>query len=373
MSKRQTKNGGGLISSILWLINLVIAFALLASYLSAYVNPETTTFFAFLGLTYPFLLGFNLLFILWWLIRGRRKLLLSLIIILIGYNPLINHVQIMPGREAPDGPEVLKILSYNAQNMSHSNIGRGDVGIRNQIYGFLASQSADIACIQEFSAKGNKIDLVFDELKSLTQYSECFYANYNPNKTHRIDDILILSKIPYHNSGIISLPGEDHNFGIYIDIVQGEDTIRVYNLHLKSIHLQHEDYQFVEDVSKGQTEKGTFSDGSKSILLKLHNAYKLRAQQTMMVMESLNNCTYDRIICGDFNDTPLSYAYHKISSGLEDAFVNAGYGLGNTFAGKLPPIRIDFILYSGNFKSYDFEVHKTQLSDHYPVSVYLGK
>ncbi|RLD78170.1 MAG: endonuclease, partial [Bacteroidetes bacterium] len=65
--------------------------------------------------------------------------------------------------------------------------------------------------------------------------------------------------------------------------------------------------------------------------------------------------------------------YHRISEGLNDAFVKAGHGLGNTFSGKLPPIRIDFILYSDDFSAYEFNVHRIDLSDHYPVSVFLSE
>jgi endonuclease/exonuclease/phosphatase family metal-dependent hydrolase len=57
---------------------------------------------------------------------------------------------------------------------------------------------------------------------------------------------------------------------------------------------------------------------------------------------------------------------------LNDAFIDAGYGLGNTFNGNLPPVRIDFILYSAAFESYDFNVHGVELSDHYPISTFLS-
>ncbi|MEN8224566.1 MAG: endonuclease/exonuclease/phosphatase family protein [Bacteroidota bacterium] len=367
MSRKPGKKRSNILSSLLWLINLVLAFALLASYLAAYVNPEITTIFAFLGLAYPYLLGINVLFVLLWIIKGRRKLFLSLIVILIGYNHIHDHIQIMPGREASEEQDIIKVLSYNVQNMAHSNIGRKDDSVRDKVFGFLRSQKADIACLQEFSAMGK------DTLQmSLTDFPDAFYINYNPKKDYRIDALIILTRIPYHNSGSLSVPGEYHNFGIFIDIIQDGDTIRVYNLHLESIRLQHEDYQFVEDVSKGQAEKETFEEGSKSILRKLHNAYQLRAKQTAVIVASLDQCPYPVIICGDFNDTPLSYAKHNISAGLKDAFVQAGHGMGNTFAGNLPPLRIDFILHSDVFTSYEFEVHKTSLSDHYPVSVYLG-
>ena len=372
MSHRQRKSKTGIISRLIWLINIIFAVLLLSSYLSAYVNPGIITVFAFLGLAYPALLLINLLFFLFWLIRGKRKLLLSLVVVLIGYQPFIRHVQILPGREAPE-TGVMKMLSYNVQNMVHSNIGIEQAEIRKEIFTFIGSQQADIACIQEFSARGRDFEGVFEEMKDLTHYTYYYYENYNPKKTNRIDALVILSNYPAAATNTLSIPGAYHHFGIYADLINDEDTFRIYNLHLASIKLQHEDYQFVEDVSKGQTETGAFGEGSKSILRKLHSAFKNREKQTAVVVKSISECPYPVIICGDFNDTPLSFAYHKISAGLEDSFVDAGYGMGNTFAGNLPPLRIDFILHSSVFQSYDLRVHKIPLSDHYPVTVFLGR
>jgi endonuclease/exonuclease/phosphatase family metal-dependent hydrolase len=36
-------------------------------------------------------------------------------------------------------------------------------------------------------------------------------------------------------------------------------------------------------------------------------------------------------------------------------------------------MRIDYILHSEDFTPYNFEVQPSQLSDHYPLTVYLGK
>ena len=373
MSPGASKRKIGLISRLLWLLNILCSFSLLAAYLASYVNPEITTFFAFLGLAYPIFFLLNLAFFLFWLIRGRRFLFLSMIVILIGYNPLVSHFQLFPGREAPQDTAVFKVLSYNVQNMANSNVGIEKSDIRKEIFNFIDSQFADIACIQEFSARGKVSTEVFEEMKELTHYPYCYYENYYPKKASRLHAMVILSRFPIIHSGILSVPGDIHSFGIYTDLIKGTDTFRLYNLHLESIRFRNEDYQFVEDVSKGQAEKEALGEVSKSIMGKLHNAYLIRSKQSSVVEASLAECPYPVIICGDFNDTPLSYAYHKISSGLEDAFIHSGHGFGNTFAGKMPPVRIDFILYSPVFQSYDFRIPGIRLSDHYPVTVFIEK
>ena len=322
---------------------------------------------------YPILLLVNAAFFIFWLIRLRRQLFLSLIVILIGYGPIGRYIQFTPGKKAPDSEKLLKVLSYNVQNMSHSNFGHGGEDIRDHIYGFIRSEEAGIVCLQEFSAKQADIGHAFSDLLSHTGHKYYHYANYSPRRSSRLYALVILSDQTYITSGSLSLPGDDHHFGLFIDLPLFGDTVRIFNLHLESIRLEHEDYQFVEDVSKGQTEKGTLREGSRSVLSKLHHAYQVRARQAKRVRQSIDTSPYPVIICGDFNDTPLSYAYNHISSGLEDSFVGAGYGRGNTFEGKLPSLRIDYILHSKELIPYEFRVHHSDLSDHYALTVYFGK
>ncbi len=73
------------------------------------------------------------------------------------------------------------------------------------------------------------------------------------------------------------------------------------------------------------------------------------------------------ILCGDFNDTPVSYTYHKLSRNLNDAFIGSGTGMGTTFRGNFPYVRIDYLLYSDDFKAYHYKTGKINWSDHYPV------
>lgn len=373
MARRGKNKKPGLITGLLWLINLAFSLLLLGSYLAAYVDPGITTFFAFLGLAYPFLLLANVLFFLLWLFRGKRKLLLPLLVILAGYNPLANHIQLLPGSEASHGKEHLKVLSYNVQNLSHSNYGGEQSGIRELIQAFIRSEQADICCLQEFSGIKPESGEAMRQFVQEAGFSKYSMVKYNPGNLRRSHSIVILTKLPVIAGASLSLPGETHNFGAFVDLAYLADTIRVYNLHLESIRLHHDDYQFFEDVSKGQTEKGSFGEGSKSILRKLHHAFKIRARQSRVVENSIASSPHPVILCGDFNDTPASFAYNKIRKGLKDAFVQAGFGMGYTFAGKLPPQRIDYILHSAYFTAEEYQVHHSDYSDHYPVSVLLRK
>jgi endonuclease/exonuclease/phosphatase family metal-dependent hydrolase len=77
------------------------------------------------------------------------------------------------------------------------------------------------------------------------------------------------------------------------------------------------------------------------------------------------------ILCGDFNDTPASYAYHLISTDLLDAFVENGNGFGRTYAGKFPQFRIDYIMHSKDLKCTKFTRSEETLTDHFPITAYL--
>ena len=100
-------------------------------------------------------------------------------------------------------------------------------------------------------------------------------------------------------------------------------------------------------------------------------AFSIRARQARTVAAHIRRCPYPVIVCGDFNDTPLSYTYHVLGKQLQDAFAEAGFGLSNTYNGLLPSFRIDYILYSSHFKAVSYSCDRIDLSDHFPVSAVL--
>ena len=103
----------------------------------------------------------------------------------------------------------------------------------------------------------------------------------------------------------------------------------------------------------------------------LKQAFILRSEQASVIANYIKQSPYPVIVMGDFNDTPVSYAYRRIRKGLYDAFRESGRGFGNTYAGELPSFRIDFIMYSDPYRSHDFKRTKMKSSDHYPITTYL--
>ena len=109
------------------------------------------------------------------------------------------------------------------------------------------------------------------------------------------------------------------------------------------------------------------SNDVKELSSSLRNGFLRRSAQADIVKEAVNNSPYPVIVLGDFNDTPISYTYHKLRKGLNDSFVESGYGAGFTYKGVYPTNRIDFILFSDKLDCKYFEVLKVKYSDHYPV------
>jgi len=140
----------------------------------------------------------------------------------------------------------------------------------------------------------------------------------------------IFSKFPIINSGSIEFPNTSNN-AIYADVVKGSDTIRVYNIHLQSLHIDAN----VQKLAK---------ENSEELIKGVGETFKMQQIQTELFIKNKNRCDYPILIGGDFNNTAFSYVYGKIREGLKDTFKEAGNGFGRTYNFKFFPVRIDFVL-----------------------------
>ncbi|RLD38303.1 MAG: endonuclease, partial [Bacteroidetes bacterium] len=149
------------------------------------------------------------------------------------------------------------------------------------------------------------------------------------------------------------------------DIAYKKDTIRLFNIHLESNHFNPNEYEIFSSTEIGLNEE---TGGRLAILFdKLARYSKIRNIQVNHISKLIKKSPYPILICGDFNDTPASYSYHKLTKNMKDAFVEKGKGYGNTYNGELPPMRIDYILSDTLFQVHQFEIGKIDKSDHYPI------
>lgn len=341
---------------------------MLLSYSSTFISPARIWFLAFFGLAYPYILALNLIFMIYWILRLKKQFLFSFLIILIGINNLNNFIPLHFKKSntletRDDNSQRLKILSYNVRLF---NIYKwiSDPGTNQSILNFIRSEKPDIICLQEFYTS-DKTDNRPEKIKkffSETPYNYIHYSFKNGKNTGY--GIATFSAYPIINQGVISFPGST-NEAIYTDIVIQTDTIRIYNNHLQSLKLQRRNYSFL-DTLKFRYDDQQISE-IKDISSKLKTAYIKRSAQVDAISRHIKSSAYPVIVCGDFNDTPVSYSYRKMRKGLKDAFISSGQGTGNTYLGIFPYFRIDYIFHDGHFKPLAFEKIETHLSDHYPI------
>ena len=344
-------------------LNIFAAICLIISNLSIFINPAKLWFPAVFGLSYPYILFFNVLFIFIWISVNSKMFLLSLIVILSGFNNLKNYIQIEGKSSYKKG---IVVCSYNVRNFAGKIYG-GKTKKENadSIFSYLKKKNPDIICLQETNkAIINKIfqaNLFNSKEFSSERYSTKLETNGDP---------VIYSKYPVINEGKIHF-SETRNMISYADIARDEDTIRIFNCHLQSYRLSNSDISDFNDFPFENNKK----DINEIIFFnnKLKQAFIRRAEHADSLKAYIKKCPYPVIVCGDFNDTPVSYVYHIISKELEDTFVESGSGISNSYLGNLPSFRIDYIFHSKEFEGYNFSRDKVEYSDHFPVSCKLIK
>ena len=347
-------------NKLIFLLKCLVVCILLLAYPANFISPESIWWVALFGLGYPFIIYANLIFILYWGLLRKKLFLLSTFAILVGFNYTLNLLQFNFNNTLPQDSHAVKIMSFNVHlfdvyNWKHNKEGR------LKIYKMLGQNTPDIACFQEFYTSNgehfNNMDSLIAFLNDSSHHEAGRLQNIHFETTFRNGKdnqfgIATFSGYPIINKGRIPFPQITQNICIFSDIKIGNDTLRVYNMHLQSIRFAKEDYHFIEKIEELPRQEEI--NGSNRILKRLRTAFILRAQQVDIVAAHIRHSPYPVIVCGDFNDSPSSYTYNVIANELKDSFAEAGYGFGKTYAGPLPSFRIDYILHDQKFSAYEY-------------------
>ncbi len=350
-----------MLSKLIYRINIVLVFISLFVYLSPYVDVAILWPISLLALFYPFLLLLNVLFIIYWGIKKEKKLLLSLGWLILGWSHFHSLVGLSFGR-GNQTKDYIEILSYNCRGFRTDN-QRGNIGSFKEVIQFLNDKQIKIACLQEFPlSKQKESDQLIDQLAKKT----------NLKYTYRINNsgLLILSYFPLKGIKTKHFTKNNHFNGFqYADItLDNNRKIRLFNIHLQTNAVTHiagklaqqDSYQ---DKETWLTIKGMMGRYRRSAISRIKQAKEIQVK----IQES----PYPVIVCGDFNDVPLSRTYHLLKGNLQDGFTQEGRGLGITYAESIPGLKIDYTFYSNDFDCTFSKVHHQLFSDHYPISCRL--
>jgi endonuclease/exonuclease/phosphatase family metal-dependent hydrolase len=333
---------------------LVIVMTGLA-YLSPWINPGTFKWLTLFGTGFPWLLLINIGLLLVWASRGHRFALYHLVMLILGWQH-VTAVWGMGGGAAAIRPDArpFTVMTHNIgwlfrnKKVTEAHCD----SMANAYSAFLKSNGTpDIICTQE--TKG----IFYPKLADKLGYEHRFNLKKGT---------VIISRFPIESGGDIPF-GKTSNSTLWADIrLPDQRLVRVYNVHLQSNKVTQataKTLEEVDDVDREETWQRV-----KSILVRVVGATSVRAEQVQRLCEHIAACRYPVIICGDFNDTPVSYTYRLLSEGMVDAFQAVGGGRGATFDGALPMLRIDYVLHTPELESVSSKiVRKGKWSDHFPV------
>lgn len=345
-----------LLTKIVRVISTSVIVLTFLSYLCPHVNPAYFRWLAFFGTAFPWLLLGNFFLMLFWLWARSRYSIYHFVIMAFGWSYITGFIGFDFGKKkVPETSITLATHNLGAifQGQKVNDALRDKTATAYARF-LQENGMPDILCTQETTRK------FYPLLAAKMGYEHTFNLKKGT---------VIFSRFPMQAGGDIPFGKGTANSTLWVDILIGKQTVRVYNVHLQSNKVS-TDAEKVMD-GPGLDEEETWQD--IGILLdKVGSATSQRATQAQSLRDHIEACPHPVIVCGDFNDTPNSYVYSLLSNGLTDTFREKGAGLGTTYAGVLPLLRIDYILTDPGIRTYDCRKVRGSYSDHYPVFAELG-
>ncbi len=353
---------------IVFLFNLLTLICLLLGSLAHLISPSKIWLLGIFAIGLPITFITILCFGFIWLISKKWKyLLLNIVIMLCCWKA----VTVNFGFNLSNNKEDINfsIMSYNVRLLDLYNWTKNKNSKQN-ILKFIQEEDADVLCLQEFfSGKDTLKNQNIKDILSSTKYK--YYAlNINAQNTRGVFSDVIFSKYPFIKEESINYDSSSEKGFQFVDIKLNNKKIRIFNVHLQSIHLSTEELDYL-DLGKNENIKIPRLPESKTILYKLKNGFIQREAQVAKILTFKDNSFDAGIICGDFNDLPCSYAYFTLKGNYNDAFLEKGFGLGATYQNIAPFLRLDYILHSEDLHCSSFKLYKQSYSDHYPIKAYF--
>jgi endonuclease/exonuclease/phosphatase family metal-dependent hydrolase len=366
-SSKKGKKASWFLKLLLGINVLFVVFTLIA-YLAPVISPEKLWLPAFGGLSYPFLLVANLLFILIWLFYRPKNTLLSLFTIISGLNIAGRYFQLRyPDEFDTSDSTLISVTTQNVRNFEiWAKYAVPDYTTFDKMVSAFNKNPTDILCLQEAVINHDRTGNLAEKIRNKLNYSSLATATYTHDGAN---GMIILGKGIKKSSGIINHGGR--TIAVFADLETRHGVVRIYSVHLQSAKIGSEEF-VMDQLGTYAYRDPALLRGSKTILRKLKLANRLRARQADIIHQHIASSPFPVIVCGDLNDTPCSYIYSTVKKGLNDTFVKAGRGTGRTYHGKFPSYRIDYIFASDDFSIKSHSLERNLYGDHHSVTAWLS-
>ncbi len=342
--------------------NVVSILLMLLVGFSDCINPASHPEISNIGLTFPFFVAVNLVFLVVWALVHWRGLIIPFVGFLLAYVPVRQYCPFNVSRDVPEG--ALKVMSFNVWLFAGWEDKPGEP---NSILTYIAEQDPDLLCLQEAGTSELRQEVIDSVLNPIYLYRDTMHSlNHDVLVLYSKYPILSKERIPYDSKSNLSVA-----FRVDID---GEETI-VINNHLESTGLTKEEKEGFKAMMKGDQDKEESKHISKSLINTLGRATATRSHEADAVARYVEQHSGTPIIlCGDFNDGPISYARRTIAKGLTDCYVATGNGPGISYHHSGFYVRIDHMMCSADYEPYACKVDRNiTSSDHYPIICWLKK
>lgn len=339
--------------------NIATIVVMFAIGFSDHIDPIAHPLLSTAGLAFPIMLIVNVLFLFFWLVFCRRMAFIPLVGFVMCYIPVRKYIPFNAPHDTPIG--CIKVLSYNVHGYTYSF---GDDNAFERIISYIQKSNADILCIQE--------DLG-DWLKPQSRLDSIYpYHDKTIVGSQKMNALGIYTRFPILRTEQISYESLRNGSMAYWLDINGK-TVIVINNHFESNRLTIDDKERYKELIKGHLEKDTAKVETRYFADKLADATARRAPQADAVARFIkSHADTPIIVCGDFNDSPISYTHRTVCKELTDCYIATANGPGLSYNQKGFNVRIDNILCSDHFTPYNCRVdNKIHASDHYPIYCWL--
>lgn len=348
---------------ILWILTGFFALAMILCIISVYVSPADAKWMSMCPFALKYvLIGLAALMVVCLFVNFKVAIPIA-VLAFVGFKYFSHEYSIRD--KSLDDKSDFRVMSYNVKCFGildkNSNI------LREKVLETISATDADIVCLQEAYWANKPSDFPTLDALSKNLNAKSVQKVRLTNFNYGVGGLAIVSRYKVINQYSHPFDSTANGF-MYVDILMDEDTIRLYNCHLQSIMINDSD---LEMSSRHEGFNRENKDKAVNLYSKFSEASVRRALQVDTLVSTLDTCPYPVMLCGDFNDIPLSYTCFSIlASGerLHDTFMERGNGSGRTYSIMDVDFRIDYIMHSNVFKCLRHKVLDFNIADdHYPV------